>query len=515
MNFNIMSSIPSIGSVVSVSVGMSPISSQASAVGSKSWHSPHHQAERLEMKTSIMEYLRSRRLNASSSWLTGVLPNIAERNENELYNRADTFEEYFDRNTLPARLSGLAHNFGNGPGMQSGQSTSPIYFGAAAERRDTIDPYLQQRHASQMSPLDTTRTQAAQLTSPQEHYANRKSLSSIGTSAPQQQPTRAQPAATTTQPSTTSPKREDEELIRKQQQLILLLRHAQYCSEKGEHCSKVRHCWAMKQVRNHLAVCNDSHCSKDHCASSKYLLAHSSSCREATCPVCAPIAGTIKRMELESSKPQVPAAANNNSAIQVGESSVNEGPKYPLDSISCAMYTFSQDQVNMHYKTIHAAAATSVESFQAKAEVFIAEILKYPVGRAVFGKPVDPEAMQIPDYFDVIKSPMDLGTVKSKLSKGLYCDVYDLVADVHLTFDNAMKYNPPSNEIHLLAKAHKKNFVSLFDSYLKGITENAEHCRVCGNGELAMVLPTYYCSGSSCQKRIREGRNFYQNAAGK
>jgi hypothetical protein len=39
-------------------------------------------------------------------------------------------------------------------------------------------------------------------------------------------------------------------------------------------------------------------------------------------------------------------------------------------------------------------------------------------GRWVFSEPVDPVKLGIPDYFDVIKHPMDLGTVKAQLSSG-------------------------------------------------------------------------------------------------
>ena len=35
-----------------------------------------------------------------------------------------------------------------------------------------------------------------------------------------------------------------------------------------------------------------------------------------------------------------------------------------------------------------------------------------------FREPVDPEKEKIPDYFDVIKNPMDLGTIKTRLNEG-------------------------------------------------------------------------------------------------
>jgi hypothetical protein len=41
---------------------------------------------------------------------------------------------------------------------------------------------------------------------------------------------------------------------------------------------------------------------------------------------------------------------------------------------------------------------------------------------AWFAKPVDPVALDLPDYFQVVRRPMDLGTVHSGLAQGAYKD---------------------------------------------------------------------------------------------
>ncbi|XP_071497309.1 CREB-binding protein-like [Diadema antillarum] len=58
-----------------------------------------------------------------------------------------------------------------------------------------------------------------------------------------------------------------------------------------------------------------------------------------------------------------------------------------------------------------------------------------------FRQPVDPQNLQIPDYFDIIKHPMDLSTIKNKLDTGQYIDPWQFVDDVWLMFDNAWLYN--------------------------------------------------------------------------
>ncbi|CAK7336647.1 unnamed protein product [Dovyalis caffra] len=76
----------------------------------------------------------------------------------------------------------------------------------------------------------------------------------------------------------------------------------------------------------------------------------------------------------------------------------------------------------------------------------------------IFNTPVDVVKMNIPDYFTVIKHPMDLGTVKSKIVSGEYSSPLGFAADVRLTFSNAMKYNPPGNDVHFMAETLSKYF---------------------------------------------------------
>lgn len=76
----------------------------------------------------------------------------------------------------------------------------------------------------------------------------------------------------------------------------------------------------------------------------------------------------------------------------------------------------------------------------------------------VFNKPVDVVALKIPDYFKVIKKPMDLGTIKEKLGSGNYSSPSQFAGDVRLTFSNAMTYNPPGNDVHIMADILSKFF---------------------------------------------------------
>lgn len=90
-------------------------------------------------------------------------------------------------------------------------------------------------------------------------------------------------------------------------------------------------------------------------------------------------------------------------------------------------------------------------------------LMTHPAGW-VFNEPVDPVALNIPDYFSIISEPMDLGTIKTKLEEYMYFTVEEFAADVRLTFSNAMLYNPPSNNVHVMAKELENIFTSRWKS---------------------------------------------------
>ncbi|KAK1941293.1 Transcription factor GTE12 [Phytophthora citrophthora] len=58
-----------------------------------------------------------------------------------------------------------------------------------------------------------------------------------------------------------------------------------------------------------------------------------------------------------------------------------------------------------------------------------------------FLEPVDPVALNVPTYFDVISNPMDLGTMGAKLNAGDYHDPAEYRADLLLMFANAIEFN--------------------------------------------------------------------------
>ncbi|GJU64819.1 transcription factor GTE7-like protein [Tanacetum coccineum] len=80
----------------------------------------------------------------------------------------------------------------------------------------------------------------------------------------------------------------------------------------------------------------------------------------------------------------------------------------------------------------------------------------------VFNKPVDVHDLKCYDYHNVIKSPMDLGTIKSKIANNGYCSSLEFASDVRLCFNNAMEYNGKGSDVYLMAEGLLVIFEDMF-----------------------------------------------------
>ena len=52
------------------------------------------------------------------------------------------------------------------------------------------------------------------------------------------------------------------------------------------------------------------------------------------------------------------------------------------------------------------------------------------------------------DYFDIVKKPMDMSTIRRKLETGQYKDPWEYVDDVWLMFENAWLYNRKTSRVY-------------------------------------------------------------------
>ena len=69
-----------------------------------------------------------------------------------------------------------------------------------------------------------------------------------------------------------------------------------------------------------------------------------------------------------------------------------------------------------------------------------------------FLAPVDPVALGIPHYPNVITHPMDLSTIEYKLSQKHYRSVDEFTGDMRLMVNNCYKFNGESSPVGVMAK---------------------------------------------------------------
>ncbi|CAD2214441.1 bromodomain protein [Angomonas deanei] len=78
---------------------------------------------------------------------------------------------------------------------------------------------------------------------------------------------------------------------------------------------------------------------------------------------------------------------------------------------------------------------------------------------AMFHHPVS--ATEVPDYYTVIKCPIDLSSIKEKIEKGEYEADADVEADVALMITNALEYNEKHSPWYEQAKKMRSSYVTL------------------------------------------------------
>ncbi|XP_050633007.1 bromodomain testis-specific protein isoform X2 [Macaca thibetana thibetana] len=76
-----------------------------------------------------------------------------------------------------------------------------------------------------------------------------------------------------------------------------------------------------------------------------------------------------------------------------------------------------------------------------------------------FQRPVDAVKLKLPDYYTIIKNPMDLNTIKKRLENKYYVKASECIEDFNTMFSNCYLYNKPGDDIVLMAQALEKLFM--------------------------------------------------------
>lgn len=366
--------------------------------------------------------------------------------------------------------------------------------------------------------------------------------------------------------------------VRHKQQRLLLLRHASKCQYEAGKCPVTPHCASMKKLWEHIAHCRNQQCTVQHCMSSRYVLSHYRRCKDPRCPACGPVRSTIRQSndkdksrsshgsrhpdpeqqllvsmtadmappEAHAYEPQTKRRKSDHVRPPEGGSMSRSSSvsRYPdLSAMSTArreaiqsskkskaagenkatetedhslINSFTLEQIETHLSSLDRTMQLPPAKLKSKCMEVLKGLQNHQHGW-VFNNPVDPVELGLPDYFEVIKKPMDLGTISKRLENGTIHSLDDFHALVCLTFDNAMQYNEDGSVVHDMAKELKLKFVSDYSNLLVQLEaedqdrrQNDRACTLCGCEKLLFEPPVYFCNGMNCQsKRIRRNSHFY------
>ncbi|CAA82353.3 Protein cbp-1 [Caenorhabditis elegans] len=116
---------------------------------------------------------------------------------------------------------------------------------------------------------------------------------------------------------------------------------------------------------------------------------------------------------------------------------------------------------------------------------------------APFRVPVDAKLLNIPDYHEIIKRPMDLETVHKKLYAGQYQNAGQFCDDIWLMLDNAWLYNRKNSKVYKYGLKLSEMFVSEMDPVMKSMG-------YCCAKKLAFTPLSLFCYGAAMCTIARE-----------
>jgi E1A/CREB-binding protein len=177
--------------------------------------------------------------------------------------------------------------------------------------------------------------------------------------------------------------------------------------------------------------------------------------------------------------------------------------------------SFGPGQIHAHLQSLKTGLRLTAAKIRHKCLPVLKKLIDHECSW-IFMQPVDPVELNLPDYFDIIKNPMDLGTIKKKAENNGYKSLSEFDADVRLTFDNAIAYNGDGSDVCKVARDMKLSFEKLHGALIANIDAEEELrkssgdvCILCGCEKLLFEPTVYYCNGSCNGQRIRRNSYYY------
>lgn len=108
--------------------------------------------------------------------------------------------------------------------------------------------------------------------------------------------------------------------------------------------------------------------------------------------------------------------------------------------------------------------------------------------------------MCLKDYFDIVKNPMDLSTIKRKLDTGQYQEPWQYVDDVWLMFNNAWLYNRKTSRVYKFCT----KLAEVFEQEIDPVMQSLGYC--CGRKVCIPGMELYSSKELSLINQIKHMR---------
>ncbi|XP_028840880.1 histone acetyltransferase p300 isoform X2 [Denticeps clupeoides] len=241
----------------------------------------------------------------------------------------------------------------------------------------------------------------------------------------------------------------------------------------------------------------------------------------------------VKQQPVEEDEGEADGKPAGKMGLMLGEVKMEEKPEEeppsdrcksePMDTSSAPSYEDKKPEIKTEAKEEEdgGSASTgtpgSAAAAQSKKKIFKPEELRQalmPTLEALyrqdpeslpFRQPVDPQLLGIPDYFDIVKNPMDLSTIKRKLDTGQYQEPWQYVDDIWLMFSNAWLYNRKTSRVY----KYCSKLAEVFEQEIDPVMQGLGYC--CGR-KLEFSPQTLCCYGKQLCTIPRDAAYFsYQN----
>jgi hypothetical protein len=136
----------------------------------------------------------------------------------------------------------------------------------------------------------------------------------------------------------------------------------------------------------------------------------------------------------------------------------------------------------------------------------IVELVVAQEGAEVFKDAVDPD--QFPEYYAVVKKPMDLGSILDSLKGGRYAKIATFADDMRLVFRNSLLVNAVDSDIFKLARTFLAMFEHLLaafvlnDSLDMALLDSYDPCQVCRTNKDEETANMLLCDGCDAAYHI-------------